>query len=200
MKRTCFFVLTIICGILSISYEANSAPTVASNLDVEVYVNLNFAPGTISTDAQDNIYVGNFSVSTGRIIKVSAATKQATNFGGSIPDPDAVIVDRAGTVGSPGSILVGGLSSGSGRITSISAGGGTTSILFQGGCLGNIQRFAFDSTGRLFAANFGERTVCVIESGIVSQFIGPVGDNITRLSTDPNNNVYISLERNYKEI
>lgn len=192
MKRTCVFVLTIICGILSISYEANSAPTVASNLDVEVYVNLNFQPGTISTDAQDNIYVGNFSVSTGRIIKVSATTKQATNFGGSIPDPDAVIVDRTGTIGSAGSILVGGVTSGGGRITSISSGGSTTSILYQGGCLGNIQSFAFDSTGRLFTANFNKGTVCVIESGIVSQFIGPVGNNISTISTDPDNNVYIS--------
>lgn len=186
----------VFLGMLGNSPASANVPIVAQDLDVEVFSYIAFSAATISVDNSGNVYLGDFDVATGPIKKISATTRIVSNFGGAITDPDAVIVDKSGSVGGNGSVLVGGLTAGIGRITEITSDGSTTQTLFEGGCLGNIQRMAFDSSGRLYVVNNDDSTVCVVESGVVTQFLSNQHASLASIAVDTGNNVYLRVGSN----
>ncbi len=169
---------------------------VAPDLDVEVFAYLSFVPWQIGCDASGNVFVGNSTVTTGRIAKINAVTRAVSYFGADIPDPDAVIVDKTGSVGAVGSILVGSGTNCTpnciGRVTQITSSGTSTTTLLSGGCLGNVSYFAFNSVEELFIANYGEQTVCKIVGSEISTFVPATGSPIEGIAIDSLNRVYVT--------
>jgi DNA-binding beta-propeller fold protein YncE len=170
-------------------------------LTVEVYAKFGIHVGSISFDDEDNLYVGNFNLpgldaDPAHVWKVASIDGAVTAFGQAVPDPDALVVDRGGFVGSEGSVLVGGAPSGCptdcvGIISEISSDGSVTQTLHSGGCLGNIQDLDFDSTGRLYVLNYNRGTVCIVEGGNVSEFLS-LGNALSTLVVDPDDDIYVS--------
>lgn len=165
-------------------------------------------PVGLTLDDAGNLYAGfdgpnDGDVSFQSIRKIPLGTPSAWSpFGGTTPDPDAVLFDAAGHFGSVGSVLVGGIESlNSGRISQI-APNGTATILLQNQGLGNPNHLAFDSTGRLFVANTRPSSgktpnnVLVIDGSGVNVFAtfdfdteGVPGG----IAVDKNDNVYVAL-------
>ncbi len=98
-----------------------------------------------------------------KIIRVDPITRASAEYGAAtIPDPDVALFDSAGVVsGVAGSVLVGGVVSGStGRISAIRPDG-TVVTLWQSTSISNPAEMKFDSTGRLVFAEASERKVMV---------------------------------------
>ncbi len=160
---------SIVGAIISVVIHGTSfanLPIVAEDLDVEVITSIDFNPASISADANGNLYFGNYDATpNGKIKKLVISTGVVTDFGGTIDDPDAVIVDKNGDVGVVGSILVGGVigSCGGGcrigRLSEISANGATTQTLHEGSCIGNPSAMAFDSLGRLLIVSVTDSAI-----------------------------------------
>ncbi|MBZ0173194.1 MAG: hypothetical protein K8E66_12490, partial [Phycisphaerales bacterium] len=87
-------------------------------------------PGTISFDANDHLYVGNFNnpgpPNGPATVWVVDAVDSSVSACATVDDPDAVYVDRNGLLSSPGSILVGGWDDPTsiGQITAVAGGCG----------------------------------------------------------------------------
>jgi sugar lactone lactonase YvrE len=117
------------------------------------------------------LFVGRDPSSTGGATPVKIhrvdTNGTATEYGNSvISDPDAVVYDAAGTVsGVAGSVIVGGVLSGStGRISAIRPNGAVVT-LFESTSYGNPSDFAWDSSGRLVFVDFATRRVFTMTGG-----------------------------------
>ena len=78
-------------------------PTPDESLQVEYVMTFSERPGAISFDSSGNLFVGNFyyagqDADPTSIWKINAITGQSEKFGPRIADPDAVLVDRLGSV------------------------------------------------------------------------------------------------------
>lgn len=129
---------------------------------VQVYANvtdptrLAFAPdGTLYT-GRDNLGSGGGAGDAVRIHRIGPGGSPVEEYGlASIPDPDALVVDVNGDVGSAGSVLVGGIISvaAGGRITEVAVDESVTP-LFNTTTFDNPSEMVFDSAGRLLFSNF----------------------------------------------
>ena len=132
-------------------------------------------PFAVSFGADGALYVGRDNYGTGgsneeplKIRRIGSGGAPVTEFGAeAIPDPDAVIVDRAGVAsGVAGAVLVGGLTgSDTGQITRI-APDGTVTVLFGPSSLySNPNGFAFDALGRLLFTETAQGRVYRTDGG-----------------------------------
>ena len=132
-------------------------------------------PYLISFGADGALYVGRDNYGTGgpneepfKIRRVGPGGSPVAEFGdAAIPDPDAVIVDRTGTVsGLAGAVLVGGMTGPhTGQISRV-APDGTVSVLFGPSNLYlNPNGFAFDALGRLLFTEWSQGRVYRTDGG-----------------------------------
>ncbi|HXV13572.1 MAG TPA: T9SS type A sorting domain-containing protein [Candidatus Krumholzibacteria bacterium] len=174
-------------------------PTVVTGGDVFVYATFVSPPGTISFDAFDNMFVGNFNnpgpPNGPAPVWVVDAEDSTVSTCATIDDPDAVYIDRNGLLSLSGTLLVGGLISPTttGQIRGVTNCGGS-SLLASGGCVHNVRMFAEDALGNLYVANATSRTICRWNGATWAQFLpafplaGPIEPAIAIDGTD----VYVS--------
>jgi hypothetical protein len=122
-------------------------------------------PVRVSFAPDGTLFVGRDPSATGggtpvKIHRVDIDGSFAEYGSSPIADPDAVVYDADGVVsGIAGSVLVGGVLSGStGRISAIRPNG-VVDPLFESTAFGNPSDFAFDSSGRLVFVDFATRRV-----------------------------------------
>lgn len=160
--------LLAITGLLASQGVEAQLPVVETGGSVFIYAPLASFPGSISFDAFDNLYVGNFNnqglPNVEAHVWVVDAGDSSVSSCAFVEDPDAVYVDRNGLFSAPGTLLVGGLIDGSvpqtGRIYGVANNCGPNAILATGGCVHNVFIFAEDALGNLYIANATARTVC----------------------------------------
>lgn len=144
------------------------APAVSAQavpgFDVAVYSTV-IDPVRLAFGAGGALFVGRDPVVGGsstpfKIHRVATDGSYAEYGNSTTPDPDAPIYDASGVVsGVAGSVIVGGIFSGStGRISAIRPDGSVVT-LSQSTAITNPSEFKFDSTGRLLFAENGTRRV-----------------------------------------
>ena len=150
-------------------------PTV-SNLQVETYAVLE-RPVTLSFGSQGELYVGTdggcgCTPGCGAltpIFRIGADGSSVVDYGGPIPDPDAVLFDGDGTFSDPGSVLVGGvvvqLPGFPGQITAIRPDESVVPIFGPTFDFANVDDMVFDSTGRMLFTNASIQKVFAATSG-----------------------------------
>jgi sugar lactone lactonase YvrE len=151
--------------------SAACAQPVVTNRTTSVYATVP-EPVALAFAADGTLYVGRNS-GTGsdahKILRVAPGGSPVTEFGDTaIPDPDVVIVDRLGLVsGTPGSVLVGGVVSGtSGRISKIAPDGTVTALFGPSPDYDNPTGFAFDDLGRFYFTTHGNGQVYRSDGGV----------------------------------
>jgi uncharacterized repeat protein (TIGR01451 family) len=170
---------------------------------------------TISFDADGNLFVGrdeNGSVTPWPVRMVTPAGV-VSDFGSPIDDPDSVVVDIAGMLAPPGSVLVAGGIAGSTmqRITVVAADGMSVSTPFEGTptlAWDNPGDMEFDNLGRLLIANFGSVGLPAPGPGTVSVFtngapvvLHDLGDaRINSVVASPGGRIFASLFGSSTEI
>ena len=130
---------------------------------------LAFAPDGSLYVGRDNSGSGGGGNDAVRIHRIGPGGATVSEFGNlAISDPDAVIVDTAGTVsGIPGAVLVGGVHSNgpSGKISRISPDGTVVTLFGPDNSLANPNAFAFDANGRLLITEWNNGSVLVTTGG-----------------------------------
>ena len=133
-------------------------------------------PLALSFGADGALYVGRDASGSGggngdavKIHRVAPGGLPVTEFGdGAISDPDALIVDVAGTIsGTPGSVLVGGVhnNGSAGKIVRIAPDGAVTTLFGPSADWWNPSGFAFDQSGRLLITEINNGKVLVTTGG-----------------------------------
>ena len=151
----CLSVLALVFG-----SNAIKAEPVVPGLAVGTYASVP-TPWQLSFDPLGDLYVGTNSASESKIYRVAAGGTSVSEYGNAaIPDPDAVLFDTTGVVGGmPGSVLVGGLVSGvGGRISTILPSEAVFTVVEHAN-VGNPDRMALDSTGRLLWTDYTGKRV-----------------------------------------
>lgn len=204
LVATCICMILIVGIAFGTTVGAQALPEVPPEFEVGVFATVTDPMG-LSLDSGGNLFVGRDASGSGGdtddavpIHRVSADGSTVAEFGDPIADPDAVIVDINGTVATLGSssVLVGGLEFGTSRITQISPGGSTTSVLFSSPLgsneLRNPTQFAFDTGGRLLWTN-SVGTVGISDGGAPTIFAS-LGDPIALagIAVGPDGRVFVS--------
>jgi hypothetical protein len=182
-------------GALLAAPAAASAQSIAPGFWVQVYASvtdptrLAFAPdGTLYT-GRDNTGSGGGAGDAVRIHRIGPGGSPTVEYGlASIPDPDALVVDVNGVVGSAGSVLVGGIISVAvgGRITQVALDQSVTP-LFTTTAFDNPSEMLFDSGGRLLFSNFAN-------PGTASGVYQSTGAVPTPLFTTTSQLAYLALD------
>lgn len=116
-------------------------PTVRPGFNVQVYSNVD-EPMKLSFGADGALYVGRHGGD--RIHRITPGGSSVSEFGPSMVDPDAVLVDAAGRIsGVPNSVLVGG-----GGILAAIFPNQTAAVVFNAG-FADVDDMKFDASGRL---------------------------------------------------
>jgi len=114
-----------------------------------------------------------------KIHRIAPGGSPVTEFGDlAISDPDALIVDVAGTVSEmPGSVLVGGVHPGgaTGKIVRIAPDGTATNLFGPNSGILNPSHFIFDSAGRLVFTENNNGKVMVTTGGAPTNLFSPAG-------------------------
>lgn len=157
MKTTSLF-NSIVATLLLLPLGAQAAPVV-TNFTTSIYAVVT-DPLAISFAADGTAFVGRDASGSGggtgdavKIHRIAPGGLAVTEFGNlAISDPDALIVDVAGTVsGMPGAVIVGGVHPGgaTGKLSKIDTNGAVTTWWGPNTDLLNPSGFAFDQSGRL---------------------------------------------------
>jgi len=134
-----------------------------SGFSVQVYaavtdpVRLAFAPDGTLYVGRDNTGSGGLNADPVKIHRISAGGSTVSEYGAaSIIDPDAVVVDVNGDIGSPGSVLVGGEVSllAGGHLTEIAIDESVTTLFGPTTSFHNPTEIVIDAGGRLLFTNF----------------------------------------------
>jgi sugar lactone lactonase YvrE len=193
--RSTGFALSVLLG----SLWAQAAPVVPG-FTVSTYAQ---APGAVRMDfdAAGVLYVGNASnsLSGAQISRVAPGGGVATAFGPSVFDPDAVVIDRTGSVtGVPGAVVVGGSSSAAAAaaLTAIRPDQTSFAIIPPSSLGANPSDLAIDSTGRLLFTDFGDgdpakAAVFALSQGTLTRlFIESAGAEPDSMTLDTQDRIY----------
>lgn len=135
-----------------------SAEPVVTNLLTSVYArvtdpqHIDFGPDGSLFVGRDAGGSGGSSAAAVKIHRIGPGGAPVEEYGDlAIPDPDALAVDRTGVfAGVPGTVIVGGVFSGSqGKVWRIAPGGVVTELFAASSQYGNPSGFTFDDAGRL---------------------------------------------------
>lgn len=172
-RTTGRWALLFVLAVCAARMSFQASPVRAQSLpgfEVEVYSPVP-DPLRIAFGAGGEIFVGRDPNTGGsstpvKIHRVASDQSYAEYGNATISDPDAVAYDADGTIsGVPGSVIVGGIVSGStGRISAIHPDG-VVVTLFQSTSITNPSDFRFDGTGRLVFAENQTRRVFVTTGG-----------------------------------
>lgn len=165
-----------------------SAPTVPVGHVVKKCVDISQSAG-IDVDSLGNLYVGNGEprFTPARIRRV-ATDRTITEIGDPIADPDAVIFDELGDVVGGGNVIVGADL----NFVEVNPLTGATSVAYTGIPAHNVLQMAFDSGGRLYAAQ-ANGYMTVIENGALQTFAQFPGHAVRGVAVDENDQLYFGL-------
>lgn len=160
--------LTLICVNAFFASQAKGEPTVPGTT-TSLYAVVR-DPGWFDVADDGTIYTGRDATGSGggsgdavAIHRISQGGSPVEEFGGSIPDPDAVVIDRKGTVVNPGMVLVGGdVGNNQGAIWSFLQDGTPIKVLGPDGRIGNVGKMLLDSKGAVIFMNTSSKEVMEI--------------------------------------
>ena len=195
----CFISLLVPSTALAAMPKATGATTV-------IYASV---PDPVDIDIGDDgvMYVGRDRSGSGgstadavKIHRIGPGGSTIEEFGNAtIPDPDAVVIDRHGAVsGTPGAVLVGGqlalFGDSRGRLSSIAPDGRVTILADRNPILRNPDSFVFDQTGRLLmttasASQRDANVVAISEGSMVTLF---AKSGASSVAADSQNNIVVS--------
>lgn len=164
-----FAFVAAVLGPASEGVQAQSVP----GFEVSVYADVPY-PALLAFDPDGTLYTGADTIVSGgstpvMLNKIGVGGSPVTLFGNQpISDPDACVLDVAGTIsGVPRTLLVSGVlgTSNVGRISGIHPDG-TVVTLYESGEWWNVAEMAFDHAGRLLFTAVQSRAIWVSTGGV----------------------------------
>jgi hypothetical protein len=156
-----------------LAFSAIAQP-ILTNYTTSIYASVR-DPLALSFGSDGTLYVARDNYGSGggngdavKVHRIAPDASPVTEFGDAISDPDALIVDLAGTVsGTAGSVLVGGVhnNGSTGKIVKIAPDGSTTTLFGPNSTVWNPSDFAFDQAGRLLITEINNGKVLVTTGG-----------------------------------
>lgn len=163
-------------------------PTVSAGFNVEIYANVN-QPMKLSFGSDGALYVGRQG-GNDRIHRVAPGGASVSEFGPTMVDPDAVLVDAAGLIsGVPNSVLVGGAGGGAGVLAAIFPDQ-TTTVIFDSG-FADVDDMKFDQTGRLVFSD--DRPRVLTSSGSAPAVLFSTPSRPGSIAIDDDNRIFVAL-------
>lgn len=184
---------------LAVNLAAFAQPVV-TNYTTSIYAVVR-DPLALSFATDGTLYVGRDASGSGggsgaavKIHRVAPGGFPVAEFGdAAISDPDALIVDGAGTVsGTPGAVLVGGVhnNGSTGKIVAVAPDGTVTTLFGPNATVWNPSDFTFDLSGRLLIAEYNNGRVLVTSGGALDVLIAL--PQAARVAVDALNRVVVS--------
>ena len=207
-RRSGLACLLVALGSLGVAPDSSAQSVPGFALDVYATVT---DPMKISFDTNGDLFTGRDNSGSGGgfgdavpIHLVESGGSPVREYGnGSIPDPDAVVVDTVGIFGTPGAVLMGGIVSNSsgGQIASILLDESVVALFGPTTLWHNVSDMAFDGFGRLLFTNHpnpGTSTAGIYaSSGALDPpaLLAATGVRVAGLAVDPSSDdIYVSTE------
>jgi hypothetical protein len=172
-----------------------SAEPAAAGFQVKVYASVP-EPLKITFAPNGELYAGRNPAGdpsgTVRIHRVGVGGSPVVEFGPPLPDPDAVLFDATGAFAAiPGSIIVGGITSGtSAAIHVIAPDGSASTVIGPSTQLDNPSDMTFDGTGRLLFTDHGNQDVKVTSGGSPTTLIALPSNSLSVVYDPATDRVY----------
>jgi hypothetical protein len=175
-QRSCIAIASCLALFVTLQAQVAFAQATAPGFTVATFASVP-DPLKISFAPNGELYVGrnpagNPGGST-KIHRIGAGGSPVLEYGPAFPDPDAVLFDANGSFAPiPGSVIVGGITSGTAAaIHVIEPGGAGSTIIGPTSLLDNPSDMTFDGSGNLLFTDHGNQDVKVTSGGTPTTLI-----------------------------